>query len=138
MQIKQITDLGEFATLLPKLSELRKQRPECFWDPLCSDDKLKKDLLALFSLGFKAYSEEREGQLLYFIMEAPFGTEKCFAVLFVNTEIRVESKDLIRTAIKLADATVYFKTTKMTTSYRRWIGKFGAKQNAVIFVVEKE
>lgn len=137
-RIKTLKELLEF---LPVLSAKHTEL-DGLWCPELTTEEFASDLIRLFTPDSYYFGElTPDGRLAYFanvVRENPkFMT---FGLLFVDTSRRKESKQLVESILDLLRqdgiTEVQFRTSRLTSSYQRWVRKFGAQPYSLIYKLD--
>lgn len=138
MKLRRITDLKELAKFTPKLLELYDTL-DGRWEPDSTSHEFLGDLISHF--GEDAYflgDLDEKGEIVYFAVILRETDEKAFFWLFymnkgyreVTKSILVLTKEFLRTE---GFSVVYSQSTRTSSSYERWLEKFGAEKAAIVY-----
>lgn len=138
VKLNRITTLIDLAKYSPKLKELH-DKLDGRWEPDLTEQEFMEELLVNFHEDsyYFAYMSDRN-ELIYFIaLVSKDPTKAIFWLFYMNPNFREETKNLLgelRVLIKRAGyQTVYAQTTQTTSSYERWIEKFGAQKDSIVY-----
>lgn len=139
--MKLISSLSHFLTFLPKLAELHKKL-DGKWEPSMNAEEFAEALLSRYTPENYYFGElTPEGEVAYFInavQERPDYTT--IWLLFVDTAYRDKSQQIVRSVLEFLSEQgvkeVRFTTTRMTSSYQRWVKKFDAKPYSLTYSIE--
>lgn len=139
--IKQITSLTDLLALLPKLVKLYTTI-DGLWDPDLDNGQFASRLLYIFNEEESAFfcEEAEEGFKYVAILHKQKNSRWYFWLFYVNTK----NRDLTRPVLnelsvfckKNNITSLRFSTTRTTRSYERWVAKFGAHKQAIVYQLD--
>jgi hypothetical protein len=139
--IRQITKLSEFLPLVPRLVQLFDEL-DGLWEPDLDKNEFVNLLVTNFQNGSLTFIDfTHEGELKYVAVLNMENSELIhFWLFYMNKKFRTETKDVIQELIQLCKERGFKKirllTTRLTSSYDRWIEKFGGKKFAIMYQVD--
>jgi hypothetical protein len=137
MRIKDYKTLIRFLKPLIKLhSEL-----QLIWEPELNDEQFAASLLEHYSNGGYYYGEIHNSKVLYFLavirVDDPI---PLVWLLHVHHDVRGTSKEIVNSMLDdmrvLGKKQVSFEAHHLTSSYERWVRKFGAKKYSINYRVK--
>lgn len=137
--MNKITKLEEFAIYIPELKKLYRKLDGKLESELSADQFTDK-LLQMFSPKNDFYGNIADGEIEYFLVVLNGGFPRMFFWLFyINVKSRDKSRYYIKQvldAAKLEGFTeVTFGSVNISSSYRRWVSKFGAKPHSINYKI---
>lgn len=138
MKLNRITTLKQLALFSPKLLELHGCL-EGKWEPDLTAHEFLATLIDNFeetSFYFGQLAEN--GDIQYFAILLPEDEKKAhFWLFYVNKSYREETREIL---FELKEqmrskgfTTVYTQSTRTSSSYERWLEKFGAEKVAIVY-----
>lgn len=138
MHLRQIQNLKELALFTPKLLELHATL-EGKWEPDSTPHEFLATLIDHFDPSSYFFGDcDESGELVYFAVILKETDEKAFFWLFyMNKDYRAVTKEIL-TEIKsflskVGFSVVYTQSTRTSSSYERWLEKFGAEKVAITY-----
>ncbi len=123
---------------MPKLVELHGSL-EGKWEPDSTSAELLDDLLGNFNPDSYYFADTTPlGDLVYFAALVRQTEDKAlFWLFYMNKDFREQTKFLLeqmKTFMKgQGFSTVYTQSTRLASSYERWLEKFGAEKIAIVY-----
>lgn len=135
--LHRITDIKELLTFAPKLLELHAGL-EGKWEPDLTAQEFFASLLRYFDEKAYYFGAMRGDELLYFsVLLRETDKKALFWLFYMNPTLRLETKNTLNELKKFMQkegfSTVYTQSTRTSSSYERWLEKFGAKKVAIIY-----
>ena len=137
--MNKITKLEDFALFVPKLKELH-QRLDGRWEIELNPEQFGDKLLQNFRPVNAFYGEIINGELAYFIavLNGEF-PKVVFWLLYINVKYRDKSRYYVKQILDTSKLEGYkeviFCTSNISSSYRRWVSKFGAKPSSINYKI---
>lgn len=137
MNLNRITDIRALSSYTPKLLELHSTL-EGKWEPEMNEQEFLAALIANFDKSAYYFGELVNGQLAYFAVLLKDTDKKAlFWLFYMNPTMRSETKGILLQLKALMKSegfsTVYTQSTRTSSSYERWLEKFGAEKLAIIY-----
>lgn len=138
MNLRRLTKFSELAKMAPLLGELHGSL-EGKWEPDSTSEEFLQSLLENFEESAYYFGDcGADGRLIYFAVLLRQTNEKALFWLFYMNK---EHRDLTRSIIEQLKifmrqqgfTTVYTQSTRTSSSYERWLEKFGAKKVAIVY-----
>lgn len=139
--MRRLVTLDEFLPFLPKLTQKHAEL-DGKWSPELTPEEFASELISHFVPSSYYFGDfDEDGSIGYFmnvVKESPkFMT---FWLLFVNTSRRSESKQLVSSVLDQLRqdgvSQVQFRTTRLTSSYQRWVEKFNAQKYSLTYKID--
>ena len=137
MNLNRITDIRALSSYTPKLLELHATL-EGKWEPEMNEQEFLAALIANFDKSAYYFGELIGGQLVYFaVLLRDTDKKALFWLFYMNPSFRQETKGILLQLKALMKSegfsTVYTQSTRTSSSYERWLEKFGAEKLAIIY-----
>lgn len=139
--IHRIESLTEMLELIPVITKLHKQL-DGLWEPDLDDGEFVNELTNSCIHGGILFAEKAEdGKLKYVALLKPENAEHyVFWLFYMNPKFRDITRSVINELIDFCHHNkirrVRWATTRLTSSYERWISKFGARKFAMLYQLE--
>lgn len=137
MKLNRIQNLKALAAFTPKLLELHAAL-DGKWEPELSHDEFFLELINSFGPNSYYFGDFVDGELAYFAVILRDTNEKAtFWLFYMNPKFRSETKGIL-TDLKgflrsEGFSTVYSMSARTSSSYERWLEKFGAEKLAIVY-----
>ena len=138
MTLHRITSLKDLARFTPSLLKLHGEL-EGKWEPDLTSHEFLLELINHFSPESFFFGDfDENGELIYFVAILKQDSKKCmFWLFYMNKSFRDRTRDILNTLKdyfrKLGFTTVYSQSTRTSSSYERWLEKFGAEKVAIVY-----
>ena len=137
MILNRILHLKNLAAYTPRLLELHTTL-DGKWEPDLSQEEFFLALINNFGKGGYYFGDFIRGDLAYFAVLLRETEKKAtFWPFYMNPKLRTETKGIL---LALKDvmksegfSTVYTQSTRTSSSYERWLEKFGAEKLAITY-----
>lgn len=138
--LHRVTSITDLLSWVPKLTRLFEDL-DGLWEPDLSKEEFLNRLLNSFYSGSFIFLKDSERGIVYVVViEQETSTLAHFWLFYVNKDFREQTKNLIHDIIAFCKenhfAKIRFSTTRLTSSYDRWVEKFGAKKKFVTYEME--
>ena len=138
--LKQITNLSEFLTLLPKLVRL-SSKLDGLWELDMNPGQFAARIMSVFQSESAFFVEENGDGFKYVAVLHKDGENMWYFWLFyMNTLYRNMTKDVLSDLRVFCQSkgikTLRFTTIRTTRSYERWVTKYGAVKHAIVYELE--
>lgn len=138
--MKQITKLEDLIEFLPELKLIYKNLGDR-WDLDTTESEFINKLVGKFTNSVKVYGELVEGKILYFaVLEKETETKAYWWFIYSNPKYKTKTTELVNNVItelkREGVEEIMFSTTRLTSSYRRWVSKFKARPFALIYKIK--
>lgn len=137
----RITNITELVSVLPEIVKLYGKLTNK-WNNDAPVEEFTKDLIANFSDQSYYYCRKAGEELQYFLAAFPEkGKSSVFCWLFyIHPRLKDFTHELLREAIEDTRRDgfekIHFTTIRLTSSYKRWAAKIGAKPRAIIYEID--
>lgn len=138
ISLNQVTSLTDLSAVLPKLVALH-EKLEGKWEVNLSQDEFLEELIKNFQRNSWYFGQsDEQGELIYFAaIRHTSETEGFFWLFYMNAEYRNltnQTVDLLKLFMRNQGLqTVYLSTTRLTSSYDRWLEKHGATKFSMTY-----
>lgn len=137
MNLNRITDLRDLAKYTPSLLALHESL-EGKWEPELNQQEFFVELINNFNKDSYFFGDFIEGELAYFATLLKQDSNKAlFWLFYMNPKMRDETKKILHSLKdfmrKEGFSTVYTQSTRTSSSYERWLEKFGAEKLAIVY-----
>lgn len=137
MNLTRITHLPDLAKFLPKVLALHHSL-EGKWEPDLSSVEFFKALLQRWEDKDYFFGSFHEEEIAYFaVVTRESKTKALFWLFYMNPSLRLETKgilDALKTFLKGEKfSIIYSQSTRTSSSYERWLEKFGAEKVAIVY-----
>ena len=142
MNLNRIYNLKDLLPFFPYLIA-EKQRVGSSWDTETNTEQFVADLANYIERSDTLFfGDAKDGVLLYFAALINLKSEEpLFWLLFVDKAVRSETKFIIEDIHQelhgLGVRKMYFITSRLESSYERWLKKFGAKKHKIVYLMEE-
>lgn len=137
LTLNRITDLKELLKFAPKLLELHDSL-EGKWEPDLNSQEFFISLLDQFDSTGYYFGDFAGKELAYFAVLYRQTNEKAnFWLFYMNPNFRLETRGILLSLKEFMKSegfsTVYTQSTRTSSSYERWLEKFGAEKLAITY-----
>lgn len=136
--LSRITDFPTLSTFLPKLLALHAEL-DGKWEPDATGQEFISNLIESFEESNYFFGDfAPNGEVMYFVVVTKQETGKgLFWLFYMNKAFREKTKILLNEVKDYLKAegfsTIYSQSTRTSSSYERWLEKFGAEKVAIIY-----
>lgn len=138
MDLHRITDLKDLARFTPKLLELHEGL-DGKWEPDLSSHEFLCALIDHFGPTSYFYGDlDEKGNIIYFVVILRQDEKSClFWLFYMNKNFRDCTKQILNDLKEIfrsyGFSIVYTQSTRTSSSYERWLEKFGAEKVAIVY-----
>lgn len=137
MNLRRLTKFKELLEFAPKLVALQKSL-EGKWEPDLTQEEFLEALLNQFDSKSYYFGDLVNDELAYFAVLLKQTNEKAlFWLFYMNPNMRLMTRsilDQLKVVMKEDGfSTVYSQSTRTSSSYERWLEKFGAEKVAIVY-----
>lgn len=138
MNLRRLTKFSELTKMAPLLGELHAGL-EGKWEPDSTSEEFLQALIENFEEDAYYFGDcGADGKLIYFaVLLRQTRTKALFWLFYMNKAHRDLTKDIIgQLKIFMGQqgfTTVYTQSTRTSSSYERWLEKFGAEKVAIVY-----
>lgn len=138
LSLNRVKSLKDLAAYTPKLLELHGSL-EGKWEPELNQQEFFLALIDNFDNPESYYFGQLvDGELSYFVTLIPHSPKKTmFWLFYMNPKFRSETKEILHGLKEYMKArgytTAYTQSTRTSSSYERWLEKFGAEKLAITY-----
>lgn len=138
--IKQIISITDLLSVLPKLVKLQCEL-DGLWEADMDSNQFVNRVLDVFSQESAIFCEEHgEGFKYVAVLHKDKDALWYFWLFYMNPQFRDYTKTVIAELATFCHTkkikTLRFSTTRTTRSYERWVSKFGATKQAIVYQLE--
>jgi len=138
--LRQVDNLSDLLTILPKLVA-SQHLLDGLWESDLEKAQFASRILAVYQDESAFFCEEHGAGFKYCIVLHKFKNAHWYCWLFyVNVEHRELTKSIMAELKTFCESRnikdLRFATTRTTRSYERWITKFGATKQAIVYQME--
>lgn len=137
MNLKRITSLPDLGKFIPKVLALHHSL-EGKWEPELNSVEFFKAILTHWEENGYFFGDFMGEEVAYFAVVLPQSKQKgLFWLFYMNPTLRVETKGILNELKsffkKEGFTTIYSQSTRTSSSYERWLEKFGAEKIAIVY-----
>lgn len=137
MKLRKINDLSELSQFAPALIA-QQASMEGKWEPDLTSEEFLAALFNQFDDKSYYFGDFVNKTLLYFVAMLGQGNGKAlFWLFYMNPSMRTETKAILLELKEFMKNegyhTVYSQSTRTSSSYERWLEKFGAEKVAIVY-----
>ena len=137
MNLERITKLPDLARFIPKVLALHSSL-EGKWEPDLNSVEFFKSLLQRWEDSDYFFGAFKGDEIAYFaVITRESKTKALFWLFYMNPSLRLETKGILNELKAFMKAEkfsiIYSQSTRTSSSYERWLEKFGAEKVAIVY-----